>query len=68
MNKLKKEIGAVMKKLEDTEQELNEAYSRMSGIVQKKNAPNEELATKAQELEKSLAQAEAEKAKINGRM
>ena len=49
------------KKQAQVEKELNEAYNRMSGIVQKKNAPVEELTGKVQKLEASLAKVEAEK-------
>jgi len=34
------------KKLAETQKELNEAYARMSDIVQKKNSPVEELTVK----------------------
>jgi len=40
----------------------------MSGIVQKKNAPLEEMSAKVQKLEASMAEAEAEKVQSNERI
>lgn len=43
LSNLTKENTAMKKKLAETQKELNEAYARMSDIVQKKNSPLEEL-------------------------
>ena len=60
MAKLKSENSERKKKQDEIAKELNDAYSRMSGIVQKKNAPVEELTGKVLTLEATLAKAEAE--------
>ena len=42
----RQENSVLKKKLAETQKELNEAYARMSDIVQKKNSPVEELTVK----------------------
>ena len=66
--KLRKENKNLKKQLTQTEKELNDAYGKLGGIVQKQSLPKDEMERKYEKLEAALAEANAEKATTDERI